>query len=310
MTNGKLIQAVLNDCAAKREFAESSADAKRAEALAVPEIALLTASLSALAFETAEHPDKKDELLKEIAALEKKRAAALKKIHLSENDFLPKYHCELCRDTGFVNGKFCSCVKTAYYDKLNTVLGIAPAPLFSFKTSDLTCVKDADQRKFLKALYAAFEKYVLKFPNVNTKNALLMGGTGVGKTYLIAAVVNGVRERGFSAMFLTAIELNRLMLNYHLAPVAERDIYLQDVLDCDLLVIDDLGTEQKLKNVTEEYLLLIMSTREAKQKPVFLSTNLLYEDLKKNYNERLFSRMANRQTTTVKEIPGDDIRLS
>jgi DNA replication protein len=309
MTNGKLIQEALNDLAARREFAENDADRKRAEALSVPEIAALTRDLSTLSFELAENPERETEIKNKLEELEKKRVVALKNAGFNSYDFKPKYRCDKCRDTGFVNGKFCSCVKSAYYEKLNFLLGIAPAPDYTFEKSDLSVVKNTEQRALLKALYAAFTKYVKKFPDVNTKNALLMGGTGVGKTYLVASVLNGVKARGFSAMFLTAIELNHLMLNYHTSPVAERDIFLQDVLDCDFLVIDDLGTEQKLKNVTEEYLLLILSTREAKQKPVFLSTNLRYNDLKSNYNERLLSRMANRNTTIVKEILGDDIRL-
>lgn len=89
-----------------------------------------------------------------------------------------------------------------------------------------------------------------------------MGGTGVGKSYLMYAVANEFMKNGFSVLYVSAIKLNSLMLSYHTSFVSERDVYLADVIDCDLLIIDDLGSEQKIKNVTDEYLLKILDERE------------------------------------------------
>ena len=81
------------------------------------------------------------------------------------------------------------------------------------------------------------------------------------------------------------------------------------VIDCDLLIIDDLGSEQKIKNVTDEYLLKILDEREKADKPVFVTTNLNEEQLKNSYNERVFSRLFNVNKTIISNIDGNDLRL-
>ena len=174
---------------------------------------------------------------------------------------------------------------------------------------DNSKIKDAKQRKKLESNYKLFKKYCDKYPSVKYKNALIMGGTGVGKSYLMYAVANEFMKNGFSVLYVSAIKLNFLMLSYHTSFVSERDVYLADVIDCDLLIIDDLGSEQKIKNVTDEYLLKILDEREKADKPVFVTTNLNEEQLKNSYNERVFSRLFNVNKTIISNIDGNDLRL-
>lgn len=307
MKNGSILQNVLADLNSFRENEERIASKKLDIALSDDEFNLLSSRLAKLTFEHAEKGITDDTCLKEIM---QKRNLRLIELGLNEEDLSPKYHCEICGDTGYESGKLCKCVIKYYYEKLRSLLDISEPPTFSFgdfKTSKLASYPQFD---FLKTMYTAFKKYSLKFPNVNTRNVLLMGGTGVGKTCLLSAIYNSLCERGFEVIYLSAIELNNILLNYHTEQVSKRQVYLADIIACDALFIDDLGTEQKLKNVTEEYLLKILSLRDTAQKAVFISTNLNYEQLKGNYNERLFSRMANRQTTIIKEIVGDDLRIN
>ena len=183
-------------------------------------------------------------------------------------------------------------------------------PRFGFDDADFSEIRNAAQRKKLESNYKIFKKYAEKYPDVKYKNAVIMGGTGVGKSYLTAAVANAMKKKGLGVIYISAIQLDRLMLLYHTSLANERDVYLADIIDCDFLVIDDLGSEQKIKNVTDEYLLKILDERETNNKPVFVTTNLNIDQLRSAYNERLFSRLTNINRTILSNIDGDDLRLN
>lgn len=313
MKNGIIIKSILAEYKYNRELAERNADSLLQTVLNNEDYNILQKEISSLRFLIAEKKIKNietQEAERKLKSLLNKEKKLLKSLGYTSDSFKPKYNCTVCNDTGYVNGNFCQCLQKQYYRELLQIWDLEALPSFTFKDCNLADIKNEKQQACLKTLYATFEKYCKKYPNINKKNALIMGGTGVGKSCLMSAVYNGLLNRGFNPIFLTAIQLNKLMLNYHLEPVATRNIYMSDLIDCDMLLIDDLGTEQILKNVTIEYLLQILNTREQLNKPVFLSTNLNKEQLKNFYGERVFSRMANFQTTTIKAIIGDDIRLS
>ena len=311
MKSGKIVLAVKDEYKLKHDRAVEVADNNLAHAMENDDFRRITKELSSLNFDVvlkqAKKQDASDELQK-IKLLEKERAATLKRMGMRESDFLPKFDCETCNDTGVLSGKFCDCFKKRYYETLCDFLGIQQI-LEYYDSPDFSKIKDAKQRKKLESNYKLFKKYCDKYPSVKYKNALIMGGTGVGKSYLMYAVANEFMKNGFSVLYVSAIKLNSLMLSYHTSFVSERDVYLADVIDCDLLIIDDLGSEQKIKNVTDEYLLKILDEREKADKPVFVTTNLNEEQLKNSYNERVFSRLFNVNKTIISNIDGNDLRL-
>ena len=312
MKSGKIVLAVKDEYKLKHDRAVEVADNNLARAMENDDFRRITKELSSLNFDVvlkqARKQDASDELQK-IKHLEKERAATLKRMGMRESDFLPKFDCETCNDTGVLSGKFCDCFKKRYYETLCDFLGIGQIRKVTFSDVDFSKIKDAKQRKKLESNYKLFKKYCDKYPSVKYKNALIMGGTGVGKSYLMYAVANEFMKNGFSVLYVSAIKLNSLMLSYHTSFVSERDVYLADVIDCDLLIIDDLGSEQKIKNVTDEYLLKILDEREKADKPVFVTTNLNEEQLKNSYNERVFSRLFNVNKTIISNIDGNDLRL-
>lgn len=312
MKSGKIVLAVKDEYKLKHDRAVEVADNNLARAMENDDFRRITKELSSLNFDVvlkqAKKQDASDELQK-IKHLEKERAATLKRMGMRESDFLPHFDCETCNDTGVLSGKFCDCFKKRYYETLCDYLGIGQIRSLSFSDVDFSKIKDAKQRKKLESNYKLFKKYCDKYPSVKYKNALIMGGTGVGKSYLMYAVANEFMKNGFSVLYVSAIKLNSLMLSYHTSFVSERDVYLADVIDCDLLIIDDLGSEQKIKNVTDEYLLKILDERERADKPVFVTTNLNEEQLKNSYNERVFSRLFNVNKTIISNIDGNDLRL-
>ncbi len=312
MKSGKIVLAVKDEYKLKHDRAVEVADNNLARAMENDDFRRITKELSSLNFDVvlkqARKQDASDELQK-IKHLEKERAATLKRMGMRESDFLPKFDCETCNDTGVLSGKFCDCFKKRYYEILCDYLGIGQIRNVTFSDVDFSKIKDTKQRKKLESNYKLFKKYCDKYPSVKYKNALIMGGTGVGKSYLMYAVANEFMKNGFSVLYVSAIKLNSLMLSYHTSFVSERDVYLADVIDCDLLIIDDLGSEQKIKNVTDEYLLKILDEREKADKPVFVTTNLNEEQLKNSYNERVFSRLFNVNKTIISNIDGNDLRL-
>lgn len=313
MKNGKIIKALAQEYKLTRDNAKRDAEEALERALENTDYFKITREIAALNFELAAKTARGQDIADETAKaelLEKKRIKILKSLKLSDADFLPAYTCPLCRDEGAKDGGYCKCFQKRYYETLKEILDIESVLPFCFETADFKNIKDENQRVYLEKLYCAFKKYAEKFPDVNTKNALISGGTGVGKSCLMSAVADKIEKRGFNVIYLSAVQLDKLMLNYHTAPSAERGIYLEDIIDCDMLIIDDLGSEQIIRNVTEEYLLHILNEREMHNKPVFITTNLSLAELSDRYNERLFSRMANRKNTIIKEIIGSDLRLS
>ena len=117
------------------------------------------------------------------------------------------------------------------------------------------------QRTQLDKLYDWMKAYSQKIPAVKLKNIVLSGSVGTGKTCLASAIARAAVDRGKSCKFTSAFEFNNEMLAAHTSPIAERNAHLHDVLTADLLVIDDLGTEPKIRNVTVEYLLLVLEER-------------------------------------------------
>lgn len=313
MKNGKIINLVKEEYRINRTRAAEIADAKLSAAMKNEDFAKITREISALNFEIAfakAHNNDTSAKEKELRLAFEKRAALLKKMKMSEKDFEPVIRCPACRDAGIVNGRFCQCFKTRYYEVLADYLDIGQMPRFGFDDADFSEIRNAAQRKKLESNYKIFKKYAEKYPDVKYKNAVIMGGTGVGKSYLTAAVANAMKKKGLGVIYISAIQLDRLMLLYHTSLANERDVYLADIIDCDFLVIDDLGSEQKIKNVTDEYLLKILDERETNNKPVFVTTNLNIDQLRSAYNERLFSRLTNINRTILSNIDGDDLRLN
>ena len=150
----------------------------------------------------------------------------------------------------------------------------------------------------------------IPLPPKKYKNFLILGNTGTGKTCVASAIANAVLDKGYTVMFLTAFDFTRLMTKYHTTPISDRGIYIEDILSSDLLVLDDLGSEQRIRNVTVEYLFRVLSTRQNHGKCTVYTSNLSLKDgsLKDFYGDRVFSRLVDKNNTFVFEFDGEDVR--
>lgn len=236
--------------------------------------------------------------------------SALAKHGRKESDMVFVPACPICGDTGNAGGKLCRCVWSEYISALKAICEIERRAPFTFAYANFYAVKDGAQRENLKKLYAYFKAYADKLPNVKAKSVVLFGGIGTGKTCLASAIAREAIERGKSAKVVSAYEFNSNMLEAHTSPICERNARLKDYLTADLLVIDDLGTEPMLKNVTVEYLLLVIEERQNKGLPTLITTNFSPARLLDRYGERIYSRLSNKHSSRIIEIGGKDLRLN
>ena len=109
---------------------------------------------------------------------------------------------------------------------------------------------------------------------------------------------------------ISSFTMNQLFLEYHTAKIENKNYIMANFLDPEVLIIDDLGTEPILKNVTTEYLYLIISERLAQNRKTIISSNLGPNDILSRYGERIFSRVFNKRECKAFNIVGDDLRIN
>ena len=216
------------------------------------------------------------------------------------------YFCTKCNDKGTLdNGTKCSCLTQVYYNISRELSGVYELPHFSFKDNNIDNI-DCSQKHNLSNLYTSMKGFVNNFPNTPFNNILIKGQVGVGKSCLLSAVANDLITRGFSVQYLTAFSLSNLFLKYHTSDAKIRHQYLDSLLTADLLIIDDLGTEPILKNITLEYLDCVLDERIRKH--TMISTNLSVTDLTARYRERIVSRLTTNKTYVI-PLDGTDLRI-
>lgn len=208
----------------------------------------------------------------------------------------PSYECSVCNDTGVVNGRLCDCLKK----RLNMRLS-EQNKQYKFKTFD-ECSPNLPEN--LQKIHSLAKTWCEKYPNSHILNMNMLGGTGTGKTFLLECMASRLIERGFNVVFTSAFSLNEECRKYHFSLPSR----VNDFMDCDVLIIDDLGSEPILKNITIEYLFNIINTRQRRYKPTLISTNLSPENILNRYDERIYSRLANKLVCLNLEFTGIDMR--
>ena len=210
-----------------------------------------------------------------------------------------KYNCELCKDTGVYKNKRCKCYYALLTKYLLESLNVKERVYPTFSN---------DIPNGLEKHYELLNKFVKKFPNTEIKNFVFLGKVGTGKTYLASSVVGELNKNKVLTVFLTSNELNSIFLKMHRQEI-DRELIFDILTACDLLVIDDLGTEPLYNNVTAEYLLAIISERLDKNKHFIITTNLTTGEILNRYNERFLSRISDKKHTAIIPFNGKDLRI-
>ncbi len=238
------------------------------------------------------------ELKNTIAALEKEQAELLGKLGVDPSELTPQYSCKLCNDTGYFNGQMCECLQTELR-RLIIAGSNVPNKEFTFENS-------AETVKHNIAIY----KKVKQICDSGDKNILLTGQVGTGKTYLLTAAANYAAQLNKSTLFVTSYSLNADFLNAYLDGQESSSALLDNLIDVDLLLIDDLGTERLVNNVTANFLFNVLNERLLLHKQIFFTTNLQLKDIQDRYDERIVSRLLDQSRTFIAQLTGNDKRLS
>lgn len=225
--------------------------------------------------------------------------------HGYPSDYLDMhYTCPKCSDTGYIDSSFCECMKSLFGKMMTEKLNKnAHLTLSSFDTFRLNYYLGDDYFTMQKIFNYARE-YANNF-TLSSDNILMTGETGLGKTHLSLAIANVVLQKGFGVLYDSVINILWNIEREHFSYEHSSDI-LNAVLDADLLILDDLGTEQETK-FYNSMIYNIINTRIVRNKPTIISTNMNY----KNISARYGGKVASRLSTLYKylQFRGEDVRL-
>jgi DNA replication protein DnaC len=229
-------------------------------------------------------------------------ADSIKKKIISENGFADdyisvKYNCGICNDTGFVDGKRCSCflhlINEFAIDELNKYANLPNCDFKHFNLSYYsgTTKEGNDIHGIMANNYKSAKKYADNFTQ-NCESLLLYGNTGLGKTHLSLAIAKRVIEKGYSVAYNSIInylnEISKEKYGRSADPSADTE---RELIKVDLLVIDDLGSEHNT-SFFESIIYNIINTRMNLSKPTIINCNLeKFDDLRAIYDDRLVSRI-------------------
>ena len=252
----------------------------------------------------------------QIEALSQEKASLLRQNGYPEDYLAMKYTCDKCQDTGYVSQNKCSCLKNSIieilYDQSNIqdVLEKENFSTFSFSHYDNTTKDPITNMTALENMHDVVKtcrEYIDNF-KTDYRNLYLYGATGVGKTFLTNCVAKELIEDSNSVIYVSAIRLFEILANSTFKKNGSDDgkDLADNILDCDLLIIDDLGTEM-INNFTASALFNCINERHLRRKSVIISTNLSLAELRSKYSERVFSRITSNYT--LLKIYGDDLRM-
>lgn len=250
---------------------------------------------------------KKDtsKLKEELKAAKAKIKSRLAYLKINADSLKPNYECSKCNDGAVEN---CECFKKEFSKLLLQKSGIGDDALPDFASVGFDFITDAKSRDTAKRTYKLMQDYVAKINNPKYKTVTITGGVGRGKTHLLKCIVNESIKQGKFVVYSTAFNFNRDMLKYHLAPLKDKEYILQPYLYCDLMLLDDLGTESILKNVSIEYLYLVLNERVSAGLPTIVTTNLDHDQIEQVYDLRIASRLFDNVNGLPINMEGDDLR--
>lgn len=295
--------------ASKRLEAESKAErnlARLSKILSYTKLDTLSKELMLEISKKGGKASKKDkELLENV---KKQKQFVLASLGLSEDDLSPKYQCKKCNDFGFLGAKMCSCYQKRRNEEIMKACGLTFEHKHSLKNYSTKICGNEAQAKQLDDLKTFLKNWINRFPAVTKQNILIMGKTGVGKTYLAEAVATDIFEKNYSVCFVSAFDMNNMFTKFHTTFSTDKHSWIDPLIESDLLIIDDLGTEPITKNVTLNYLYLVLCERNRFGKATIITTNLSAETIMDRYGERIFSRLMDKSNGLAFGLLGDDLR--
>ncbi len=245
-----------------------------------------------------------------------KRLASLLKQHGFAKDYLdPVCRCPVCQDSGYVGEiirERCECFKQAFYQRMYRRMGLSESQEQSFESFDLKLFsaeklpgKSYSQRDLMGVIRRTCQTYAENYPAVAVKNMLLMGQSGLGKTFLMHAMAKVLIRRGVNVLIISAYRFLEIARKAYMNGNSDE---LDTLMDAEVLMIDDMGAEPLMENITIVQWFNLINERQLQGKGTVISTNLMEDDLKRRYTERIASRITKGNGYELIQFGGDDIR--
>lgn len=259
-----------------------------------------------------------------IQELQTEKEKIFKNANISANSFLPHYECKLCNDTGYISNGYksvmCNCLKQKIFNIEYNKSNIGNIEFENFSSFSLNYYSDEinvekyglniSPRENIKTIKKISENFIKNFENPSEKNLLFTGNTGLGKTFLCNCIAYELLKQGKTVLYQTAPVMIDNIINCRFGKLDTNSNIIENILNVDLLIIDDLGTET-LNNMKLTELFTIINSRILNQNnkitKTIISTNLDLKTIFSIYNERIGSRFVGHYN--ICKFIGDDIRF-
>lgn len=327
--NNSTLKKLLTEYENKRINAIQMADIRKKELyLQYPDLQKIDDELNFLAISTAKSlinkndPTLLEKFQEKINVLKNKKKQVLNSLGINESYFLPKFECNICKDTGYIvegsNSIMCNCLKQKIFDleyNKSNIYNIKNQNFQNFnelfysdKIVESKYHSDVSPRENIKLIKDICFSFINNFEKAEEKNLLFTGNTGLGKTFLSSCIANELIKQRKTVLYQTAPVMLDTIIDYRFGKSNNSNI-LESILNVDLLIIDDLGTEC-VNNMKFTELFNIINTRLLNQKNItktIISTNLSLQNLYNTYDERIVSRIIGDYNICY--FFGEDIRF-
>jgi len=253
-----------------------------------------------------------DRLRDENLSLQQEKRQLLAAMNLPEDALDAKPACALCGDSGYRGGAVCRCLRSYYAQEqqkeLSRMLDLGSQSFDTFSLDWYSDRYDANigcaPREHMETVYDVCAHYAHQFGK-KPANLLLFGNPGLGKTFLSAAIAREVSGEGFSVVYDTAAHIFERFETQKFGREEGADSDVERILGCDLLILDDLGTEMTTAFV-QSALYQIINTRLMERRSTIISTNLSPEKIAQRYSPQVASRLEGEYQ--ILPFVGEDIR--
>lgn len=272
---------------------------------------------------TSKDPSLLEELNKKVETLKQEKQILLKSLGKEETYLTPHYECFDCKDTGYITNSYestmCHCLKQKLFNLEYNKSNLSNLEkenfehfsfdLYSNEINEEKYHSKSSPRKNIEFIYQLAHTFIEEFEDPTQKNLLFTGNTGLGKSFLSSCIANELLKKGKTVLYQTAPVMLDTIMDYRFGKAnTSKDIY-DNLLNVDLLIIDDLGTEC-INNMKFSELFNIINTRLLNSNKVtktIISTNLSLDHLFATYDERIVSRLVGNYHICY--FFGDDIRF-
>ena len=287
---------------------------------AIPRIRELDEEIARISLEAARymlfHPgeNKKQEVHKEVYRLSMDKIDLLVRNGYPPDYLDPIYTCSLCEDTGYIGSSRCSCFShyaaEALFEQSNlkSILGKDSFSSFREDYYPASTKKSGvlSPRDNIRQVLGICRRFITDFDRVPGQNLLIYGRAGVGKTFLSHCIATDLLNQTRSVVYMTSYQFFKKLADNTFRRGADDPDIMPDLLECDLLIIDDLGTEMNNTFVNSQ-LFVCVNERILSRRSTIINTNLSLKEISRVYSERVFSRIV--ESYTLLHIYGDDIRI-